>query len=126
MENPDGGEPDLSNTIDVLSCLRCGREGCTNVPSWGHAGEGPTFCSEHATPVMVQVVALRCQEPNCNARRTFGFDCATAQLCGTHKLGGMVDLMKRRSQVKTPNSEYMFLYRGKFPPMSPYVPDTLQ
>lgn len=99
MDNTGGGEPDTSDTIDVLKCLRCGQDGCTNVPGFGYQGDGPTLCSEHATPVMVQVVALCCEHQGCNARRTFGFDGAPARLCATHKDDGMVDLMKRRSQV---------------------------
>lgn len=99
MDNTGGGEPDTSDTIDVLKCLRCGQEGCTNVPGWGYQGAAPTLCSEHATPVMVQVVNLCCEHQGCNARRTFGFDGSQARLCATHKLEGMVDLMKRRSQV---------------------------
>lgn len=99
MDNTGGGEPDIHDTIDVLKCLRCGQEGCTNVPGMGYIGEGPTLCSEHATPVMEQIVALRCEHADCNARRTFGFDGAVARACAAHKLDGMVDLMKRRSQV---------------------------
>lgn len=99
MDNTGGGEPDIHDTIDVLKCLRCGQEGCTNVPGLGYIGEGPTLCSEHATPVMEQIVPLRCEHADCSARRTFGFDGAVARLCATHKLDGMVDLMKRRSQV---------------------------
>lgn len=101
MERPDGGEPDPSDTIDVLKCLRCKHEGCTNVPSYGYRGEDPILCSEHATPVMMEVVALRCREPHCTSRRTFGFDGATAEYCAEHTQEGMVDLMKRRTQVKT-------------------------
>ena len=99
MDNTGGGEPDTQHTIDVLKCLRCGQEGCTNVPGFGYPGEGPTLCSEHATPVMEQIVPLRCEHADCNARRTFGYDGAAARLCAAHKLDGMVDLMKRRSQV---------------------------
>lgn len=104
MDKIGGGEPDPTNAIDVLRCLRCGHEGCTNVPSWGYPREVPTLCSEHATPAMVQVVALCCEESSCNSRRTFGFDGGEAQLCAKHKLDGMVDLMKRRSQVKLARS----------------------
>lgn len=99
MDNTGGGEPDTTDTIDVLKCLRCGQEGCTNVPGRGYQGEGPTMCTEHSTPVMVQIVHLRCEHGDCTARRTFGFDGASARLCAAHKLDGMVDLMKRRSQV---------------------------
>ena len=99
MENTGGGEPNATDSIDVLKCLRCGQEGCSNVPAFGYHGEGPTLCSEHATPVMVQLVALRCEQAGCNARRTFGFDGGEARLCANHKLEGMVDLMKRRSQA---------------------------
>lgn len=99
MDNTGGGEPNTSDTIDVLKCLRCGQEGCTNVPGFGYQGEGPTLCSEHATPVMVNLVPLCCEQPNCSSRRTFGFDGAGARLCAAHKHDGMVDLMKRRSQV---------------------------
>lgn len=109
MDNTGGGEPDTSDTIDVLKCLRCGHEGCTNVPGFGYPGDGPTLCSEHATPVMVQVVSLRCDHPGCNARRTFGFDGAAARLCAAHKEDGMVDLMKRRSQVRACLSSVVFL-----------------
>lgn len=94
-----GGEPNPTDTVDVLKCLRCAQDGCTNVPGYGYQGEGPTMCSEHATPVMVAIVSLRCEHPQCNARRTFGFDGSEARLCAAHKLDGMVDLMKRRSQV---------------------------
>lgn len=100
MDNTGGGEPNTSDTIDVLKCLRCGQEGCTNVPGWGYQGEGPTLCSEHATPVMVQTVPLCCEHGECSSRRTFGFDGSLARLCAGHKLDGMVDLMKRRSQVQ--------------------------
>lgn len=101
MDRQEGGEPNPFNTIDVLNCLRCAHEGCTNVPGWGKDGERPTMCSEHATSSMTEVVQLRCREDNCTSRRTFGFESATAQLCAAHKVDGMVDLMKRRSQVKT-------------------------
>lgn len=100
MDNTDGGEPDPTDTIDVLKCMKCAQAGCTNVPSWGYDGGVPTLCNEHAAPGTVQIVALRCREPNCTSRRTFGFDGATAQLCAIHKLDGMVDLMKRRNQVR--------------------------
>lgn len=96
----DRGEPDPSSTIDVLKCLRCAHQGCTNVPSWGHEGRRPILCSEHASADMVQVVELRCQEPDCKSRRTYGFDGDAAQYCAAHKLEGMIDLMKRRTQVK--------------------------
>lgn len=49
---------------------------------------------------MVEVVQLRCQKPDCTSRRTFGFDAALPELCVAHKLDGMVDLMKRRNQVR--------------------------
>lgn len=100
MDNAGGGEPDTSDTIDVLKCLRCGQEGCTNVPGLGYQGEGPTMCTEHASPAMIQIVHLRCEHGDCTARRTFGFDGASARLCAVHKLDSMVDLMKRRSQVR--------------------------
>lgn len=106
MEKLDGGEPDTSDTIDVLKCLRCTQEGCTNVPSWGYAGHRPTLCSEHAAPNMVEVVPLCCRHTDCTSRRTFGYDGAAAQFCATHKLDGMVDLMKRRSQVNTRNARH--------------------
>ena len=99
MDNTGGGEPDTSDTIDVLKCLRCAQEGCTNVPGLGYQGEGPTMCTEHAAPAMVQIVHLRCEQGDCSARRTFGYDGGAARLCAIHKLDGMVDLMKRRSQV---------------------------
>lgn len=99
MDNTGGGEPDTSDTIDVLKCLRCAQEGCTNVPGLGYPGEGPTMCTEHAAPAMVQIVHLRCEQGDCSARRTFGYDGGASRLCAGHKLDGMVDLMKRRSQV---------------------------
>lgn len=101
MDNTGGGEPDPTDTIDVLKCLRCAQEGCTNVPSLGYQGEGPTMCTEHAAPAMLQIVHLRCEHGDCSARRTFGYDGGAAKLCAVHKLDGMVDLMKRRSQVGT-------------------------
>lgn len=100
MDGQGGGEPDTSDTIDVLKCLRCSQEGCTNVPGLGYQGEGPTMCTEHASPAMLQIVLLRCESGNCSARRTFGFDGGPARFCAAHKLDGMVDLMKRRSQVR--------------------------
>lgn len=99
MESTSGGEPNATDTIDVLKCLRCRQEGCSNVPGFGYPEEGPTLCSEHATTAMMQLVSLRCEQPGCNARRTFGFDGGDAKLCANHKVDGMVDLMKRRSQV---------------------------
>lgn len=100
MDSSGRGEPDTADTIDVLKCLRCAQEGCTNVPGLGYQGQGPTMCTEHATPVMIQLVHLRCDHGDCSARRTFGFDGGPARFCAGHKADGMVDLMKRRSQVR--------------------------
>lgn len=71
---------------------RCGRQGCSKVPSFGVVGSKAEFCFAHKTDVMVNVTKTkRCAHPGCGKHPSFGVDGSKKrEFCNEHKKPGMV------------------------------------
>ncbi|CAM9903697.1 unnamed protein product [Sphacelaria rigidula] len=77
---------------------RCGKEGCSKLPSFGAAGgRKAEFCATHAPAGMVNVSSSRCGEEGCSKQPSFGAAGGRkAEFCATHAPAGMINVRGKR------------------------------
>ncbi|CAM9662907.1 unnamed protein product [Scytosiphon promiscuus] len=95
----------------VLPQKLCEEPGCEAQPSYGLPGSGnPQYCSSHKKEGLVSLKNRPCVQPGCNTRPHYGVSRGKAVYCVTHKLPGMVHLLK---EAKTLEKEAHALRRRK-------------